>query len=189
MSDNMNNENGTTAKKRGGNAKYLCKVAGVTYGNADGESRQEIMKTIVDRDGNGTAWAGPGTLRIIKGEDAFPKMSGNVIEVYVKGKLIGFVPNDKKQQVIDNKKTQGYSVIVQLQYLRQHDVYRARLYEPSRVKPTERMKYAVAQVLAANPGLEAPEETFDAYRQFLNKYKGGVLYQLRAKDYLLDYED
>jgi hypothetical protein len=169
-------------------AKFLCKVAGVTFCNDDGESRQEIMKNIIDNDGDGERWFGPGKLRLATGVNFQTNEKLAYIEVCVKDKCIGIVPQNKKEEVASNKMTQSYSVLVDLAYYHQHDMYVARLYTPNRTLPTKNMERAVREILRQNPKLERPEKTFDAYRQFLNDYRGGVIDQLRSQQRILDWE-
>lgn len=169
-------------------AKFLCRVAGVTFCNDDGESRQEIMKNIIDNDGNGERWIGPGKLRLATGVNPQTNEKLSYIEVCVKDKCIGIVPQNKKEEVASNKMTQSYSVLVDLAYYHQHDMCVARLYTPNRTLPTKNMEYAVEKILRQNPTLERPEKTFDAYRQFLNDYRGGVIDQLRYQQRMLDWD-
>ena len=169
-------------------AKFLCKVAGVTFCNDDGESRQEIIKNIVDNDGDGRRWVGPGKLRLATGVNPQTNEKLAFIEVCVKNKCIGIVPQNKKEEVASNKKTQGFSVLVDLAYYQQYDMYVARLYTPNRTLPTKKMEYAVKRILKMSPSIQPPEKTFDAYREFLNKNQGGVIDQLRPQQRMLDWE-
>lgn len=160
-------------------AVFLCKVAGVTFSNDDGESRQAIIKNIIDTKGSNGMWSGPGKLRLISYDnDGTPEPA---IEVFVDNKLIGYVPKVHVQNVADHKKTQSGSVLVQLSYIPQHDTYSAKLFAPNRVLPTKNQEYAVKKILKEDPSLEPPEKTFDAYREFLNKNYGGVVKQMQHK--------
>lgn len=166
-------------KNKANMAVFLCKVAGVTFVNDDGESRQSIIKNIIETKGNNNIWSGPGRLNVTtytsegKTEPA--------IEVHVDGKLIGYIPKVKIQEVAEHKRTQSGSVLVQLSYMPQHDTCSAKVFAPNRISPTKNMEYAVNKILRENPKLKKPEKTFDAYRQFLNDYRGGVVDQTKHK--------
>ena len=160
-------------------AVFLCKVAGVTFSNPDGESRQEIMKKIIDEKGNNNTWTGPGKLNVTTYTS--DGVTEPAIEILVDNKLIGYVPKVQIQMVADHKRTQSGSVLVQLSYIPQHDTCSAKVFAPNRIAPTKNMEYAVNKILKANPKLEKPDKTFDAYREFLNKYRGGEVNQTKHK--------
>ena len=77
-------------------AEFLCKVAGVTFCNEDGESRQEIIKEIIDTYGDGNQWNGPGKLELVTRETPSEYWDDPTIKVLVKGKCIGCVPQSDK---------------------------------------------------------------------------------------------
>ena len=104
-----------------------------------------------------------------------------MLEVWMEGKHIGNVPTSKTMEVSRHPRTQSGTVIIQLMFIRQHNMYTAKVFTPNRSEPTEKMKNAVNQILEKYPSLEKPEYTFDAYRQFLNEHKGGQVKQLRTK--------
>ena len=45
-------------------ASFLCKVAGVTFSNPDGESRQEIIKNIMESHTSRNYYSGEGKLTV-----------------------------------------------------------------------------------------------------------------------------
>lgn len=164
-----------------GDSEFLCKVAGVTFCNEDGESRQDIIKNIIETKGSNGRWTGPGKLKLTTREEYKTGSPLPVIEVYVDGKLIGIVPKVKTQEVANHKRAQSGSVLVGLSYIPQHDTCSAKVFSPNRKLPTKNMEYAVDKILRENPKLERPEKTFDAYRQFLNDHRGGGVDQMRYK--------
>ena len=161
-------------------AMFLCKVAGVTFSNPDGENRQEIIKAIIEEKGSNNIWTGPGRLNVTTYTDN-EGHTEPAIEVLINNKLIGYIPKIHIEDVANNQRTQSGSVLVQLTYMPQHDTCSAKIFTPNRVLPTKNMVYAVKKILKANPHLEPPENTFDAYRQFLNKHKGGQIAQTKHK--------
>ena len=112
------------AKKPAKVSTFLCKVAGVTFDNPDGENRQDVLKAFIDEKGDGTSWAGPGELKAVEKD----------IEVYVDGKLIGRVPWEDKKAVAEDERTQNNSVFVKMVYYPQHDIYTAKLFASARSK-------------------------------------------------------
>ena len=174
MTDNAGN-------KTGNKAAYLCKVAGVTFDNPDGESRQQIIKDIIEKHGKNNRWTGPGKLVVTKYVNEREERDEPLIEVHVLGKRIGHVPVNLTEEVSKNPRTQSGSVLVQLSYVQQYGVYSAKLFTPNRSTPTKSMEIAVKRILKNYPNLEPPEYTFDAYRAFLNKKQGGVCEQTRVK--------
>ena len=79
-------------------AEFLCKVSGVMSSNSEEEHRQDIIRNIIEEEGNGTVWWGPGKIITIEG----PRAETTEIEVYVSDKKIGFVPEDKIADVMNN---------------------------------------------------------------------------------------
>lgn len=165
----------------GNTAAFLCNVAGVTFENPNGESRQEIIKDIIEKEGHNNYWTGPGKLNVIRYVNVEEDRDEPAIEVRIKGKLIGYIPKNKIEEVSCNNRVQSGTVIVQLSYIRQYDVYNAKLFTPNRAKPTKKMEAAVKKILERRPYLELPDYTFDDYRKFLNNNKGGVSEQIKAK--------
>ena len=174
MTDNAGN-------KTGNKAAYLCKVVGVTSANPDGESRQQIIQNIIEKQGRCGQWTGTGKLNVTRYVDIEEGRNEPAIEVLVDGKLIGYVPKARIEDVASNKKTQSGSVLVQLSFVEQYGVYSAKLFTPNKSKPTKKMEVAVNRILRENPHLEPPDKTFDAYRAFLNKYHGGRMDQTFIK--------
>lgn len=165
----------------GNKAAFLCKVAGVTFDNPNGESRQQIIKDIIEKHGKNNYWIGPGKLVVTKYVNEREERDEPLIEVHVLGKRIGHVPVNLTEEVSKNERTQSGSVLVHLSYVQQYDVYSAKLFTPNRNAPTKRMEIAVKRILKQSPSIEPPEYTFDAYRKFLNKHQGGVYEQTKAK--------
>ena len=157
-------------KDTSGGAGFLCKVAGVTFDNPDGENRQDVIREIIDRKGDGRIWAGPGKLKKVKGESIDPSWEGRVTEVIVDGKSIGLVPREGKAAVVAYRRAHNCSVVVRLEYYPEHDICTAKLFKPNTGKPTPKMEYAVRKVLEKHPHLDPPEKTFDAYHEFLNDH-------------------
>lgn len=168
-------------KNSGNTAAFLCSVAGVTFDNPNGESRQQIIKDIIEKKGRNDYWTGPGKLHVVRYVNIEEGRDEPAIEVHVDGKLIGYVPKARIDEVSKNPRTQSGSVLVQLSYVRQYGIYSAKLFTPNRSKPTKSMEIAVKRILKNYPNLEPPEYTFDAYRAFLNKKQGGVCEQTRVK--------
>ena len=156
---------------------FLCTVAGVTFDNKDGENRQDIIRDILEKHGKKNSLSVKGKLKAA----TYPTTDTATIEVYVFDKLIGYVPKNKIDTVKRHRHTQSGTVLVRLSYFQRDEIYSAKLYTIVKSEPTEKMKYAVNQILKKYPSLEKPEYTFDAYRQFLNDHKGGQVNQLRYK--------
>ena len=165
----------------GNKAAYLCKVAGVTFDNPDGESRQQIIKNIIEKHGKNNKWTGPGKLNVTKYVNEKEGRDKPLLEVFVFGKKIGHVPTNLTEEISKHERTQSGSVLVQLSYVQQYGVYSAILFTPNRNIPTKKMEFAVKKILKESPSMEPPEYTFDAYRKFLNENQGGVYKQTRAK--------
>lgn len=121
---------GTAGKyrKRSG---YLCKVAGVTFDNSDGENRQEVIKAIIDEKGDGRTWTGQGELKALERASLALNWKKRPVEVRVDGKPVGLVPRESKKTVIEKLKSQDYSVTVKLDHYPEHDIYTAKLYKPT----------------------------------------------------------
>ena len=162
-------------------AAFLCSVAGVTFDNPDGESRQEIIKNIIKKHTDRNYYSGQGRLKLTTWVNHETGFDEPAIEVWMEDKLIGYIPKLKIEEVAKHQRTQSGSVIIQLSYVRQYDTYSAKVFTPNKSKPTKKMEYAVNKILAKRPELDKPEETFDAYRAFLTRYHGGGGRQLSFK--------
>lgn len=166
---------------RANTAVFLCNVAGVTFENPDGENRQEIIKNLIDTNGTKGYWTGPGKLNVVRYINEEEGRDEPAIEIRIMDKLIGYVPKNLVEKIGSHQKTQSGSVIVQLSYSPHYDVYSAKIFAPNRTKPTPKMVYAVNKILKEKPDLEAPEETFDAYRAFLNEHQGNTIKQTKMQ--------
>ena len=166
------------AKNKNNMAAFLCSVAGVTFHNPDGESRQEIIKNIIESHTDHNYYSGSGKLVVTTYHNPETGFDEPAIEVWMEDKLIGYIPKVKIPEVSQHQRTQSGSVIIQLSYIKQYDTYSAKVFTPNRNAPTKKMEYAVEQILQKYPSLEPPEKTFDAYRKFLNDHKGGRINQL-----------
>lgn len=122
----------TVSKDRKKRSGYLCKVAGVTFDNPDGESRQDVIKAIIDERGDGYTWKGPGELKTDKRKGSDPSWKSKAIEVYVDGKPIGLVPREDKKAVTEKLGSKNFSVTVKLEHYPEHDIYTAKLFMPDR---------------------------------------------------------
>ena len=162
-------------------AAFLCSVAGVTFTNPDGESRQDIIKNIINTHTTHNYYSGHGNLVVTTYHNPETGVDEPAIEVWMEGKLLGYVPKAKIPEVSKHQRTQSGTVIIQLSFIRQYDTYSAKIFTPNRNTPTKKMEYAVEQILKKHPSLDPPEKTFDAYRKFLNDHKGGQVNQLRTK--------
>lgn len=153
------------------NFEPLCKVFGVMSCNEDGESRQDVIKRVINKYGKDGSWMGPGRIARPVGNNN----NKTRLEVSVKGKMIGFVPDDETQMMEEYEKTRDDFVLVGLSYWPDKNIYSAKLYEPVWDKPTARMIYRVNLELQDKPSLTPPDETFDAYCLFLEERYGSTI--------------
>ena len=160
-------------------AAFLCSVAGVTFNNPDGESRQDIIKNIIEKHTTHNYYSGAGKLVATTYHNPETAFNEPAIEVWMEDKLIGYIPKLKIPEVSKHQRTQSGTVIIQLSFVKQHNTYSAKVFTPNKSAPTKKMEYAVNQILKKDPSLEKPEKTFDAYRKFLNDHKGGQFSQLK----------
>ena len=148
---------------------FLCKVAGVMSRNEDGVSRQGILRGFMNEYGENDKCSFAG--KLVRTEDI--DSGKRKIDVLVKNKKIGYVPDDAIQQIEENKKTKTGSVLVWVAYWSEGSIYSAKLYEPTWEVPTDSMVYRVNKILEEEPSLIPPEEiTYSAYSHFLDEHMG-----------------
>ena len=95
------------------------KVAGVTFCNNDGQSRQEILKQI------GFGWATAYLKQTVyNGERA--------VEVWIEEKQIGYIP----KTALNNKLSYYDSLSALILYFEEKDIYYVELYECETFKHT-----------------------------------------------------
>lgn len=122
------------------------KVAGVTFENPDGESRQKILKGF----GFGFRYA------ILK-QTTFE--NERAVEIWVDSKLIGYVPRTQ----LDNPLSYRDIMLVQILYYEEKGIYCAEI---SELQPPSDAEIRRMVVLCKRCGIVPPPEDVRAYRYF-----------------------
>lgn len=118
--------------------KSSTTVAGVTFANPDGESRQEIIKQILNKQIFHTA--------ILK-ETTFE--NERAVEVWIENKQIGYIPRKELSNAISYFR----ELTAFLMYSKEHDTYHVTLYAPLPCSDYEqkRMRNICSQLKTSQP--------------------------------------
>ena len=140
---------------------HFASVAGVTFNNEDGESRQEILKSFI---GKKRQYIGYCTFHFTTWEDE------DAIEVWMNDKMIGYIPRTKINLVETDKRFESGSCLCKIEFYPKANAFVANLYSFSENSaPTKSQEYAV-EICCKNNNLQPPtEHTFDSYREWLFK--------------------
>lgn len=137
---------------------HFASVAGVTFDNDDGTSRQEIMKNLV---GNNKTFISYCDFKYTTFEDEM------AIEVYIDKQMIGYVPRTKIEFVRTEKSLSSGSCICKIEWFDKANAYVANLYTFGKSAPT-RAQIDYAKIVAKRKNINLPSTfSFDAYRDWL----------------------
>lgn len=128
------------------------KVAGVTFANEDGESRQEILKDF----GFGYRYA------ILK-QTTFD--GERAVEIWVDSKLIGYVPKTQ----LNNPLSYEELMLVQIMYYEEKGIYCAEI---SAIQRPDEQDVAIIRAFCTEKGLDIPYIADKrVYRMFIMENK------------------